>query len=30
MGTRLFARLARALALRLRQTDGELRALQES
>ncbi|MBI5243426.1 MAG: SLC26A/SulP transporter family protein [Elusimicrobia bacterium] len=30
VGTRLFARLARALALRLRQTDAELRALQES
>ncbi|MEK7743558.1 MAG: cyclic nucleotide-binding domain-containing protein, partial [Elusimicrobiota bacterium] len=30
MGVRVFARLARALALRLRQTDGELRALQES
>ena len=29
-GVRVFARLARALALRLRQTDGELRALQES
>lgn len=29
-GVRVFARLARALAIRLRQTDGELRALQEA
>ncbi len=30
LGVRIFARLARALALRLRYTDGELRSLQES
>ena len=30
IGVKLFARLARALALRLRHTDGELRALYES
>ncbi|TBR19319.1 cyclic nucleotide-binding domain-containing protein, partial [bacterium] len=30
LGTRLFARLAKALAVRLRQTDAELRTLQEA
>jgi hypothetical protein len=29
LGVRTFARLARALSLRLRQTDGELRSLEE-
>jgi hypothetical protein len=30
LGVKMFARLARALAIRLRYTDAELRALQES
>jgi len=29
LGVRVFARLARAVSLRLRQTDGELRAIEE-
>ena len=30
LGVKMFARLARALSLRLRRTDGELRALREA